>query len=243
MQRWAEILRLPLIEDLTTGPLSAGSTLLAEFDPTSQWYAASLTMAAGWLKTGGRVSYHVTAQQPDNIRSQLRRLGLNTEELETSGKLRIFDWYSATLGQKSKEDYAFSSLKVADLSILFSKYLMLRPDIARDSSDWLRILDDMSCLARFNDEKSWLEFVLTRIIPIASLWRSTGIGGVIKGIHSDWVYKRLEAANDGVIDFKLEEEGKKTRDLIRIRTMRNVGFDREWHELKIGENFEVTLEK
>jgi len=31
--------------------------------------------------------------------------------------------------------------------------------------------------------------------------------------------------------------------LMRIRNMRNAHFDREWHELKIGENFEVTLEK
>ena len=42
---------------------------------------------------------------------------------------------------------------------------------------------------------------------------------------------------------KVEEEGQSTRDLIRIRSMRNVHFDREWHELKIGHNFEITLEK
>jgi KaiC/GvpD/RAD55 family RecA-like ATPase len=53
----------------------------------------------------------------------------------------------------------------------------------------------------------------------------------------------MEAAVDGIIDFKLEEEGKRTRDLMRIRSMRNVHFDREWHELKIGDNFEVTLDQ
>ena len=54
---------------------------------------------------------------------------------------------------------------------------------------------------------------------------------------------RLEAAADGIIDFKVEEEGRSLRDMMRIRTMRSVHFDREWHELKIGDNFEVTLEK
>jgi KaiC/GvpD/RAD55 family RecA-like ATPase len=62
-------------------------------------------------------------------------------------------------------------------------------------------------------------------------------------MHGGWVYNRLEAAADGIVDFKLEEEGKSTRDLVRIRSMRNVHFDREWHELKIEDNFEVALEK
>jgi len=53
----------------------------------------------------------------------------------------------------------------------------------------------------------------------------------------------LEDAADGVIDFKIEDIGEKTRDVLRIRSMRNVSFDREWHRLKIGENFEVSLDK
>jgi len=32
-------------------------------------------------------------------------------------------------------------------------------------------------------------------------------------------------------------------DLIRIRSMRDVDFNREWHELKIGENSEICLVK
>jgi KaiC/GvpD/RAD55 family RecA-like ATPase len=111
------------------------------------------------------------------------------------------------------------------------------------SPDWLRILDDASCLARFNEEKSWVEFVRTRMVPIASLWKSTGILGVIKGIHSDWAYKNLEAACDGVIDLKLDETGEEARSVIRIRSMRNVGFDSRSHQLTIGENFELTLQK
>ena len=65
----------------------------------------------------------------------------------------------------------------------------------------------------------------------------------MKGMHSGWVYNRLEAAADGVLDIKVEEEGRAIRDIIRIRSMRNVHFDREWHELTMRENFEVTLEK
>jgi KaiC/GvpD/RAD55 family RecA-like ATPase len=65
------------------------------------------------------------------------------------------------------------------------------------------------------------------------------------GVHSPWAYRQLEAAYEGIVDFKLEDSGGKTRELFRIRVMRNVHFDREWHELKIGkrENFEVTLQE
>jgi KaiC/GvpD/RAD55 family RecA-like ATPase len=241
-------MHVPLVEDLLKAPLVPGASLLVEYDPTSSWYRASLTIAAGWLKAGGVVSYHVAAQPPENIRSQLSQLGLNVKQLETDDKLRVFDWYTATLGRKSHEKYAFYSLKAADLSVLFAKYMMateqgIDSTPPAPSPDWLRILDDASCLARFNEEKSWIEFVRTRMIPIASLWKSTGIVGLIKGIHSDSAYKNLEAASDGVIDVKLDETTEEPRSMMRIRSMRNVGFDARWHQLMTGENSEVTIEK
>lgn len=245
-------MHIPLIDDLLKAPLVPGASILVEYDPTAAWYQASLNIAAGWLKSGGVVTYGVTSQPPDNIRSQLGNLGLDVRKLEADNKLRIFDWYTATLGRKSTEQYAFYSLKAADLSVLFSKYLMADKAtvtasdvqlVPSPSPDWLRLLDDMSCLSRFNEEKSWVEFVRTRLIPIGSLWKATGIGGVIKGVHSDWVYKNLEAASDGVIDIKLDETSEEARSMIRIRSMRNASFDSKWHPLSVNENLEVTLEK
>ncbi len=241
-------MRIALIEDLLKAPIPAGSSLLIEYDSTSAWYQASLSIAAEWSKSGGVVTYGVSAQPPENIRSQLARLGLNVAQLETDDKLRIFDWYTATLGRKSKEKYAFYSLKAADLSVLFAKYLMATEPDSVDSlpptpsPDWLRIYDDVSCLSRFNEEKSWVEFIRTRLIPISSLWKSTGIGGVIRGVHSEWTYKNLEAACDGVIDIKQDESEGEAKSMLRIRSMRSVGFDSRWHELKVGENLEISLE-
>lgn len=232
-------MRIPLIEDLTQGSIPAGSNLLVEYDATSQWYNAALTIAAGWLRDGGGVGYGVAAQPPENIRAQLKRLGLNAAELERDDRLAIYDFYAATMGLKSNEKYTWDSLKVADMSILVSKLMKEAPV----GTDWLRIWDDLSCLDRFNDEKSWVEFMLARFIPLAVSWKSTGIRGVIRDVHSDRAYKRLEAAHDGVIDFKLDEAGDPPRNLIRIRSMRNVVFDGRWYPLKVRENFEVTLDK
>ncbi len=210
-----------------------------EFDPASQWYAASVTIAAGWLMTGGTVTYNVYAQPPSNIRQQLARFGLNTERLEEEDKLAIIDWYSLTLGQKSQEKYTVPSLKVADLSIFFSKEQMRGPS----EPGALVIVDNLSVLDRFNDEKSWVELELTRAIPSLQSRKVTAIRGIIKEVHSKWAYRQLEAAVDGIVDFKLEEAGEERKSLIGIRNMRNVGFDSRWHKLTIGENFEVAVER
>ena len=73
---------IPLIEDLTSGSVPPGSNLLVEFDPASQWYNAALTIAAGWLNSGGKLTYLLSSRAPDNIRSQLTRLGIDVQGLE-----------------------------------------------------------------------------------------------------------------------------------------------------------------
>jgi KaiC/GvpD/RAD55 family RecA-like ATPase len=235
--------RIPLIEDLATNSIPPGSNIIVEYEPASQWFTASVTVAAGWLKQNGKVSYNAMAQSPARIREALNRLGIDYARLEAGPqdyeRLRIWDFYTSTLGLKSNEKLQAPSLKVAEISIFYVKeQFKLEHDPGR-----LTLVDDWSSYSRFNDERSWVEFILTRDFPVCSRNKWDNIGGLLKGIHSGWVYNRLEAAADGIIDFKVEEEGRTLRDMIRIRTMRSVHFDREWHELKIGENFEVTLEK
>ena len=231
--------RLPLIEDLVFAPIPPGSNILVEFDPASQWYNASLTIAAGWLKSGGNVSYIAHSQSPNEIRSQLRMLGLPTEELERDDRLWITDLYTPSLGQKSKEKFGPESLKVNDLSIWIAREAM----VESASPEFLVVAENNSILDRFNDEKNWVELFLTRPIPMAKSRQITQLIGFISGIHSNWAYKQLEAATDGIIDFKVDEAGEVTRDLMRIRALRKTRFDRKWHELKVAENSEVTLQK
>ncbi len=231
--------RIPLIEELTTEPVPPGYSLLVEYDPTSLWYSASYTIAAAWLRQGGIVRYGIAARPPDKMRSYLKRLGVDSLELEGKGQLDLYDFFTSTLGHKSKEKYAPPSLKVPDLSIWWTQAQLGGPGV----TNLLRMFDDLSVLDRFNEEKSWVEFTLTRMIPTAFFLKEYAIRGVMMGVHSDWVYKRLEAAHDGVIDFRLDESGEEPRSLMRIRSMRDLGFDGRWHSLRPGENFEVTLDK
>ena len=231
--------RIPLIEDLTTGPIPAGSVLLVEFTGASQWYNAALTIAAGWLKQGGKVSYNAAAQSPDDVRSALTRLGVYSEEYERDNKLRIWDFYTASLGKKSDEKYAYDSLKVMDLSLRIAKEDMYEVP----QPEWLRVIDNSSTWYRFNDEKSMMEVELTRFIPSFKLRKSTAVRAIMKGVHSNWVYEQLEGAHDGIIDFKLDEASDPAQNLMRIRSLRNVGFDGRWHKFRIAGNLEVTIDK
>jgi hypothetical protein len=128
-------------------------------------------MAAGWARQGGDVGYNGFVQPPGNLRTQLTRLGMNVDELERADKLRIYDWYTLTLGRKSRERYGIESLKVYDQSIIFR---LTEDDLSNPETEWpesLRIADNFSTLARFNDEKSWVEFMLTRVFPIGPVSR------------------------------------------------------------------------
>lgn len=187
------------------------------------------------MKSGGIIDYSATVQPPSNIRSKLKRLGLDAETLEREGKLELWDYYTLTLGKKSSEKLATNSLKVADFSIEFIKTEIGDP--SRPAR--LGIRDGMSTLARFDDEKTWVEFELTRPIQLAGLHKSVGIRGVVRGLHSDWAYRRLEDAYDGIIDFKLDETSDPPRNL--IRSMRDDGFDGRWHQLKMAENLEISF--
>ncbi len=189
--------RIPLIEDLTTGPIPARSNLLVEFDAASQWYNMSVTMASGWLRQGGTVSYNLTMQSPERLRSRFERLGLKPSELEKKDKLRVQDYFTATLGKTSGETHAWNSLKVQDLSVEFGKYLRPRYDAQvaigdRDPEfDLLRIWDNLSVLGRFNEDKAWVEFVLSRGLPLGMSLGATTIHAIVTGVHEQWVYRRL----------------------------------------------------
>ncbi|HUO41876.1 MAG TPA: hypothetical protein VMU35_02795, partial [Methylomirabilota bacterium] len=197
--------KIPLIDDLTADLTPPGSNILVEFDPASQWYNSSLTITAGWVKGGGDVGYNGFTRPCDAVRMQLRRLGLNVADLETNDRLRVYDWYTPTLGRKSKEKYGIESLKVADQSIQFR---LTEDDLNHPEAEWpesLRIVDNFSTLARFNDEKAWTEFMLTRVLPIGPVKKSTLVFGIMKGVHSEWAYKQLEGSSDGIIDFRLDD--------------------------------------
>ena len=109
---------------------------------------------------------------------------------------------------------------------------------------WIRIVDNISTLGRFNEEKAWVEFLLTRGFPSVTLGgRTTTLHCILRGVHSNSAYEQLEAASDGVIEFRVEEVSGEWRNYIAIKNMRDVGYDSRPHPFTVNENLQVTLEK
>jgi hypothetical protein len=152
-------------------------------------------------------------------------MGVDMEDLEKTEKLQNWDWYTCQLGQKSKEKNARESLKVSDLSPSFSRGEMFR--LFGAERGLLQVSENTSAVVRFNDEKVWVKYVLTRVVPATKLNQSILIRGIMKGVPSEWAYKQHEGSMTALQISSLRK--KATRDVIRIRTMRDVGFDREWH--------------
>ncbi len=65
--------------------------------------------------------------------------------------------------------------------------------------------------------------------------------GFIRGIHSEWLYKRMEAASDGVIDVRVMEREEEAKNFLRVRSLKGQPHDSRWHEIKIKSNGEATL--
>lgn len=185
------------------------------------------------------MAYILSSRSPDDIRAQLTKLSIDVGRSEANDKLRIWDAYSKTLGLQSREKFKIESMNVADLRIWAAKEFMHQPP----SPDLMYITENSSVAARYNDEKSWVEYTITRVLPAASMTRAMNIRGVSLGVHSDSAYKQLEAASHGVIDLKVEELEGELHNFIRIRKMLNAKFDARWHKLKVNDNFEITLEK
>ena len=191
------------------------------------------------MNTGGSVSYITHSQPPEEIRSHLRSVGISVDELEQKDRLWITDLYAPSIGRKSTEKFSPQSLKVADMSLWIAKEVMADSP----APEFIVISDNGSVLDRFNDEKNWVELYLTRPIPMAKPRQLTQLMGFIRGVHTNWAYKQLEAAVDGVIDFKLDDASDPVQNLIRLRSFRRVAHDGRWHKLGLTKNFEVTIEK
>lgn len=109
-----------------------GTLLLVEYDTQSQWFAVASTMVAQWLRAGHRALYVAMVRPRESLVRSLEKLGTDTLGKEQAGELRIDDWYSITLKPETSAPepaptsgayYRYSSVKVGDLSVDFSKQL------------------------------------------------------------------------------------------------------------------------
>ncbi len=214
--------------------------MLVEYDPDSEWFATLLTMIASALRTDHPTEYFTALHSPAEVRAHLRRMGMDIARLEEIGTFRLVDTFSAGLGLKSEEKFFEESPKLADQSIEIAKQI-------KSSSVELRrrfgVSDSPPVYLRYNDEKSVIEFYSARILLRNRTLQRAGMTFIPKGMYSTFLYRSLELIYDGIIDIVLQDSPEGPKNLMRIRSFKMSEHDKGWRQLKIGENFEVTLEK
>jgi KaiC/GvpD/RAD55 family RecA-like ATPase len=230
--------------------------ILVEFEPEGQWLAVSRTLTALVLAKGLRVLYGTAAQPRDEVLNSLMNLGVEVELNEKAGRLRIDDYHNSTLsldrdnpGFVAVEDryLRVGSAKIADWSIDQLRGLRnLDGGIhlskwGPEQQDVLSIVDSFSPLLRFNDERTFLEWIETRELPLNRKLGRINFIGISQRIHSEPFYARLEGAVDGLIEVQARELNGEVKNMLRIRNLKGQPHDSRWHEIKVGSSGETSL--
>jgi KaiC/GvpD/RAD55 family RecA-like ATPase len=252
-----ERFNIPLLGSLVPGGLKPATILAVEFDPESQWFSVATTMAAKCVLGNSYVGYLAAARPREDVIRDLLALGVDVSSAFKSGRLTIDDWYSATLtggqlgnmpgnegvNEAIEGGVRVSSLKVADLSV---QWLKESKELPQDGGKvWpagsLVLVESCSEELRFNEEKTYAEWMASRVNPNERKMGNITLQGFARGLHSDWFYKRMEAITDGVIDVSVREQEGESKSFLRLRSLRAQPYDGRWHRIDIQPSGEANL--
>jgi KaiC/GvpD/RAD55 family RecA-like ATPase len=219
---------IPLFTDLIPGGVPYRTAFVIEYDADSSYYQILESTVHDLLNAGQLVSFFDYTRFPDQVRQDLKVLGSDIDALEAQGRFHLYDGYSATLGVKSKEKLAFESLKAADVSLYFLKMTKDEHPIRND----VGFSDNGSISLRYNDEKTFLDFYATRVIPRVKLHDRISFTAFVSGVHSAAFYKSIEDICDGVIDVKFDDSEGTPRTKLRIRAFKLGQFNGSWRHVK-----------
>ena len=254
-----ESTEIQLLAGLVPEGVKPGTMLLVEFDPDSQWLSVATTITSHFFRKNHHVGYLAMVRPVEEIERWLTQLGVDFAPAIQNGRFVIEDWYSATLSggrldslnekgpifERTPSGLRVRSLKVSDLSVEWLKASKAGPQIYDVIDNWpagsLVIAESFSGMLRFNEEKPFAEWIESRVNPGERKRKGVTIQGLVRGLHSDWLYKRMESASDGIIDIRVMERGEEAKNLLRLRTLKGQPHDTRWHELQIKSNGEATL--
>ncbi len=236
----ADALKLPLLSQMLPEGFPYGKVVLVEYDPDSEWFAMLLTLIAQALRMKHPTEYATGLHSPKEVRGYLTKMGIDVEQEESKGTFALADAFSAEVGLKSEEKLFESPMKVEDASIEVGKDIKT---LAEERRRKFGIGDDLPLLLRHNDEKTVIDFYRNRMVVRARILERAGITFVPGSIYSAFLYRNLELVYDGIMDARLQDSPEGLKNLVRIRSFKMVSHDKRWHELSVGKNLEVTLDR
>ncbi len=233
-----DVMRIPGFETLIPSGVLWGTMVLVEFEPDSLWYPLASTIVSSSLKRGYLVDYHTLTREPDELRDELQRMGVEVSKCEQSGALEFIDYYAPSIGRASKEKRTISSLKLSELSLDLSRDLK---NMTRFRHKVLHLDDNYSVVLQFNEERIFVQYIRDRDLLWKKNVQAVNLFGLTRGVHSEYLYHSLEDLAKGIIDIKTEEKAGVLKNLLRVRTMKGIQHDSSWHELLLERNGQVAI--
>ncbi len=86
-----------------------------------------------------------------------------------------------------------------------------------------------------------LERMESRDLQLQRRLQRVGMIGFLTRLHSEAFFTRLEGVSDGIIDIRLMETDRVTKDVLRVRSLKRQQHDRQWHEIQIKPNGGIAL--
>ncbi len=228
-------LDMPVIGPLLRRPIKPGKLLLFLFDPDSAWSILVLNMVAEFLRKGTEVLYIVTSRRVPDVRDDFLKRGLDPAPYERDERLVLSDAYTLKTGKSSPEKYSFTSLNVAELSIISSKAL----DQWQAGS--VRLFENVSEIVESSEEKSFLKFYRTWTSRLVTSGRIV-LDGFVRGIHSDSLYNSVMSTADGVFELRTEELDGKLESVLRARSFKGGTVDTSRRVVRVDESLALRLE-
>jgi class 3 adenylate cyclase len=235
-----------IFDKLASGAFRYGMTCVVEFDPNSLWHEISLAITVQALRHGVKVEYHVFQHTPEQIRSALKRMGVDLDKFESEASFRIMDSYTSTTplaGSTEGVREPLLSGKSPDIA-LWTKAIRdkMKDGFEEEEKRWLHIDDNETTLLQFSDEESILNGWRTTFVPMAKSRELLILHGLVVGIASESFYRKTETMADAVIDVRAREEGGRLENYIRLRSLRESKFDSRWHKIELTNEGEIDVE-
>ena len=79
-------------------------------------------------------------------------------------------------------------------------------------------------------------------IPLQRDLGRVNLHGFGRGLHSDWFYRRLENAADGLVEVRVMERDDKLGTFLRVSSLKGQQHDAGWHRVEVKPNGEALVE-
>jgi KaiC/GvpD/RAD55 family RecA-like ATPase len=214
---------------LTGGELSGGTIVTVEGNTGSGKTLLLEQLMSEDLRKGRPCVFVSTGEFPDNVRYNMKTMGVDVTGYEQKGLLTFVDGYSAEAGQDSKEKVSIPSL--GDLTTLGIKLTSAFPSPSfNGGSLYFDSLTPLASKARSESIVSFIQSVGAKV---------KGLGGkaffaVGLGIDTN-VRRQLEDTTDCIVQMEAFEESGTRRRRLRIAKFRGRKHQDSWALFTIEE--------